>query len=88
MYFVFIGVNAILPTRSRRFLDGLAGSSYLRREDAAIVWYLAPWITSWLWVENDPRRRAIGPRSGAEKLSQLEVRLVRGSSPFAVNDGF
>ena len=52
VYFVFIGVNAILPTRSRRLLDGLAGSSHLQREDAAIDWYLAPWMTSWLWVEN------------------------------------
>ena len=51
VYFVFIGVNAILPLRSRRLLDGLAGSSYLKREDAAIGWYLAPWMTSWLWVE-------------------------------------
>jgi hypothetical protein len=51
VYFVFIGVNAIVPTRSRRLLDGLAGSSYLKREDAAIGWYLAPWMTSWLWVK-------------------------------------
>lgn len=27
VYFVFIGVNAIFPARSRRALDGLAGSS-------------------------------------------------------------
>ena len=46
VYFVFIGVNAIVLTRSRRFLDGLAGSSYLKREDAAIDWYLASWMTS------------------------------------------
>jgi hypothetical protein len=46
VYFVFIGVNAILPTHARRRLDGLAGSSNLKREDAAIVWYLAPWMTS------------------------------------------
>jgi hypothetical protein len=51
VHFVFIGVNAISPTRSRRLLDGLAGSSDLKREDAAIDWYLAPWMTSWLWVE-------------------------------------
>ena len=58
MYFVFIGVNAIVPMRSRRFLDGLAGSSDWKREDAAIGWYLAPWMTSWLWVESgaDPWR--------------------------------
>jgi hypothetical protein len=35
-----------------QLLDGLAGSSHLKREDAAIDWYLAPWMTSWLWVEN------------------------------------
>jgi hypothetical protein len=52
VYFIFIGVNAIVPTRSRRFLDGLAGSSDLKREDAAIDWYLAPWMTSWLWFES------------------------------------
>ena len=52
VYFVFIGVNAILPTRSRRLLDGLAGSSYWKREDSAIDGYLAPWMTSWFWVEN------------------------------------
>ena len=59
VYFVFIGVYAIVPTRLRRLLDGLAGSSYWQREDAAIDWYLAPWMTSWLWVKKGCRPVAL-----------------------------
>ena len=54
LFCVCIGVNAIVPTHSRRLPDGLAGSSYGKREDAAIGGYWTPWMTSWLWVENDP----------------------------------
>jgi hypothetical protein len=44
----------------------------MKREDAAIGGYLAPWITSWLWVE-----RGAGPwRYG---LTESSVRLI--SSP-------
>ena len=67
VYFVCIGVNAIVPTRSRRFLDGLAGSSNWKREDAAIAGYLAPWMTSGLWVER-------GLARGVTVLRTVQIR--------------